>query len=228
MKLIFLLFLAFAPLHIFCYHVLGELIKYSSRRFYPHTEKYLDNAYYMKLSNFEKDDILYFKVTIRYGYFTNGYLPCEGSNSLYDSVSLRATQYYHSREYSSVMSGLFYNSYTYNYKINKPFYTYLYVAAPDYRYQSGLSNIEIYSTNSFGISIWVWIGVGAFVLVVIILSIVIYRCRRAQREKAIDTGSAQPIISPSPVDSNAFVQNQSPYVPNASPYPLQTQPQVYY
>ena len=60
------------------------------------------------------------------------------------------------------------------------------------------------------------------------MSIVIYRCRRAQREKAIDTGIAQPIISPSPVDSNAFVQNQSPYVPNASPYPLQAQPQVYY
>lgn len=233
MKLIFLLSLIFAPLHIlsYDYHVLGELPKYSSKIFYPQSAKYLDNAYYVRLSDFPKDDTLYFKVTIRYGYFTRGYMYYQGYNYIpSDTVSLSSSKDYHSRDYSSVMSGLFYNSYTYYYKISKPSTTYLFVGHPDYRYQNSLSSIEVYSTNSFGISIWVWIGIGIFVFVVIILSIVFYACRRAQR-KAQEQNLQNPTIDPIPLNvgqgtNEPLNVNPNP-IPPPSPAPYVPNPNVY-
>ena len=46
------------------------------------------------------------------------------------------------------MSGTFYNSYTYYYRINKTSKTYFYFAPPSCRYQGAISNIEVYSTNT--------------------------------------------------------------------------------
>ena len=228
MKLIFLLSLVFAPLHIYCYNfnVLGELTKYSSRIFYPKSGENLDNAYYIRLDDFKKDDTLYFKTTIRYGYFNNRYLYYGGYNNIQDSVSLTSLKDYSSREYSSTMSGLFYNSYTYFYKIIKPSTAYLYIAPPFYSYQPVLCSIEAYSTNSFGISIWVWIGVGAAVLVVIILSIVFYKCIRARR-KAQEQSLQNPNVDPIALNTNE-PNNENPNpIPPPSPAPYVPNPNVY-
>jgi hypothetical protein len=162
MKLILLLILIIAPLHILCqnFNVLGELIKSDSRYYYPSAHPTNYNAYYIRTSSFPKDDILYFKMTIRYGYFRSSSMYYEGRNSIVNSLYLNSRQDYNSRDYTSIYSGSFYNSYTYYYKVSKPSYDYLYVAPPNYEYHSGISSVEVYSTNSFGISIWVWIGIG--------------------------------------------------------------------
>ncbi len=234
MKLIILLFLIFAQCYLCAtnFRVIGELTKYMERSFSPSTENYLDNAYYIKTSSFSRDETLYFKVTIRYGYFVNDYMFYEGRNYIDSFVYLNNRRSSSYRDDTRIYSGLFYNSYTYGYKITNPSTNYLYVAPPDYRYQSGLSSITVASTNSLGIPVWVWIIVAGFVLVVAILSIVIYRCKRAQRENNIDTSSAEPIINTSPVppSPSPYVPNPSPYAPNptAGAYPLQVQPQVYY
>ena len=231
MKLILLLILIIAPLHILCqnFNVLGELVKSDSRYYYPSAHPTNYNAYYIKTSSFPKDDILYFKMTIRYGYFRGSSMYYEGRNSIVNSLYLNSRQDYNSRDYTSIYSGSFYNSYTYYYKVSKPSYDYLYVAPPNYEYHSGISSVEVYSTNSFGISIWVWIGIGIFVLVVIILSIVFYACKRAQR-KAQEESLQNPSVDPIPLNTNPVSNepinvninhisppSQVPYNPNPNP-----------
>ena len=201
MKLILLLILIIAPLHILCqnFNVLGELIKSDSRYYYPSAHPTNYNAYYIRTSSFPKDDILYFKMTIRYGRFRSSSMYYEGRNSIVNSL---------------------YNSYTYYYKVSKPSYDYLYVAPPNYEYHSGISTVEVYSTNSFGISIWVWIGIGIFVLVVIILSIVFYACKRAQR-KAQEESLQNPGVDPIPLNTNP--DSNEPINVNINPIPPPSQ-----
>ena len=251
MKLKILLLFAFVP---FIYNrkceVSGELSKYSYRSYYPRDNKNI--AYYIDTWNFGSDRRLYFKTTITYGRFSNGYLDYQG----YDYKENTGVNIYLNRDirYDRYSSGSFYSTllykdYTYYFIVDKPSYRYLYVAAPDTdNYDSLLSTITVYSTNSFGISVWVWIGIGAFVLVVIILSIVIYRCKRAQREaelKSLQNPAVDPIpLNANPVtdepnqnsneensnpiqpptpppyvpNPNVYAPVQSPYAPNPSPY----------
>ena len=242
MKLKFLLLLIFAPLS-FCgsnFRVLGELLKYDSREFDPE-DKGEFCAYYIDLSKFSGDSRLYFKTTITYGRFRSGSLDYQGYDYIErDNNNIYLNNYVNYDDYSStgIYAGLLYNSYTYYFIVYKPNTRYLYVAPPRISYYNRiLTRITVYSTNRFGISIWVWIGIGAFVLVVIILSIVIYRCKRAQRERElIEATSVDPIpLNPSPIsiEPNQVTDNQNlspntqnpssniqnpPYAPSPSPY----------
>lgn len=225
MKLIFLIFLVIAPFHLsVTYTLLDELPKYSDRSFDPAKRgKYC--CYYINTENFSKDTKLYFKAKITYGSFDGGYMHYGGNNerfSLGDELTLPNSVYRDS--YSSTSAGGLYKDYTYFFIIQKPSQKYLYVAPPPpFNYDRLLSLVTVYSTNSFGISVWVWIGIGAFILIVIILSIVFYRYKRAQRLKNIDPLVAEPIaLNTTP---NTYVQNVNVY---PSPSPYQQPPPTYY
>ena len=236
MNLKILLLFAFVP---FIYNrkceVSGELSKYSYRSYKPRNNKNI--AYYIDTSNFGSDRRLYFKTTITYGRFSNGYLDYQG----YDYKENTGVNIYLNRDikYDRYSSGSFYSTllykdYTYYFIVDKPSQRYLYVAAPDTNnYDPLLSTITVYSTNSFGISVWVWIGIGAFVLVVIILSLIIYYCKKAQRkaeEKRLENPKAEPIqLSSSPINDESNENNEQnpnpvpapippPYVPNPNVY----------
>lgn len=233
MKLIFLLFLVFAPLNL-CqtsYINSGELAKYNCRTIYP--SEGLDRAYYIKTSNFPKDDKLYFKMIMQYGYFQSKSIRYGSTNEILGSpITLGGSKSYDSASSTSFSIVNIYITETYYYSISKPSQNYLYVAPPTghFHYSGTSSYVQVCSTDKSGISIWVWIGVGAFLLIVIILSIVFYRYKRMQRQKAIDPLIAEPIalnVSPNTYDPNANAYpGPSPYIPNPSPYGQQ--PPTYY
>ena len=198
MKLIFLLSLAIIPLFkCESFKVLGQISKYGLRYYYPSSSG--DNiAYYVKTSDFPKDDMLYFRTTIKYGYFKDRYLRYGSADSALNSITLTDSVIYNTESYSGYYYLHYYDYYSLFFNLVKTNKPYFYVAAPPVSYySSSLAFVEVESTNSTGISIWVWIGIGIFVVVCIIVSVVTYYVRRRGRSYVVPT-SVEPIVSPSP------------------------------
>ena len=198
MKLIFLLSLAIIPLFkCESFKVLGQISKYGLKYYYPSSSG--DNiAYYVKTSDFPKDDMLYFRTTIKYGYFKDRYLRYGSADSALNSITLTDSVIYNTESYSGYYYLDYYDYYSLFFNLVKSNKPYFYVAAPPVSYySSSLAYVEVESTNSTGISIWVWIGIGIFVVVCIIVSIVTYYVRRRGRSYVVPT-SVEPIVSPSP------------------------------
>lgn len=199
MKLIiFLLSLAIIPLFkCESFKVLGQISKYGLRYYYPSSSG--DNvAYYVKTSDFPKDDMLYFRTTIKYGYFKDRYLRYGSADSALNTITLTDSVIYNTESYSGYYYLHYYDYYSLFFNLVKTNKPYFYVAAPPVSYySSSLAFVEVESTNSTGISIWVWIGIGIFVVVCIIVSIVTYYVRRRGRSYVVPT-SVEPIVSPSP------------------------------
>ena len=198
MKLIFLLSLAIIPLFkCESFKVLGQISKYGLKYYYPSSSG--DNvAYYVKTSDFPKDDMLYFRTTIKYGYFKDRYLRYGSADSALNSITLTDSVIYNTESYSGYYYLHYYDYYSLFFNLVKTNKPYFYVAAPPVSYySSSLAFVEVESTNSTGISIWVWIGIGIFVVVCIIVSVVTYYVRRRGRSYVVPT-SVEPIVSPSP------------------------------
>ena len=198
MKLIFLLSLAIIPLFkCESFKVLGQISKYGLRYYYP--SKSGDNvAFYVKTSDFPEDDMLYFRTTIKYGYFKDRYLRYGSADSALNSITLTDSVIYNTESYSGYYYLHYYDYYSLFFNLVKTNKPYFYVAAPPVSYySSSLAYVEVESTNSTGISIWVWIGIGIFVVVCIIVSVVTYYVRRRGRSYVVPT-SVEPIVSPSP------------------------------
>ena len=198
MKLIFLLSLAIIPLFkCESFKVLGQISKYGLRYYYPSSSG--DNiAYYVKTSDFPKDDMLYFRTTIKYGYFKDRYLRYGSADSALNTITLTDSVIYNTESYSGYYYLHYYDYYSLFFNLVKTNKPYFYVAAPPVSYySSSLAFVEVESTNSTGISIWVWIGIGIFVVVCIIVSVVTYYVRRRGRSYVVPT-SVEPIVSPSP------------------------------
>ena len=198
MKLIFLLSLAIIPLFkCESFKVLGQISKYGLKYYYPSSSG--DNiAYYVKTSDFPKDDMLYFRTTIKYGYFKDRYLRYGSADSALNSITLTDSVIYNTESYSGYYYLDYYDYYSLFFNLVKTNKPYFYVAAPPVSYySSSLAYVEVESTNSTGISIWVWIGIGIFVVVCIIVSVVTYYVRRRGRSYVVPT-SVEPIVSPSP------------------------------
>ena len=198
MKLIFLLSLAIIPIFkCESFKVLGQISKYGLRYYYPSSSG--DNiAYYVKTSDFPKDDMLYFRTTIKYGYFKDRYLRYGSADSALNSITLTDSVIYNTESYSGYYYLDYYDYYSLFFNLVKTNKPYFYVAAPPVSYYaSSLAYVEVESTNSTGISIWVWIGIGIFVVVCIIVSVVTYYVRRRGRSYVVPT-SVEPIVSPSP------------------------------
>ena len=198
MKLIFLLSLAIIPLFkCESFKVLGQISKYGLKYYYPSSSG--DNvAYYVKTSDFPKDDMLYFRTTIKYGYFKDRYLRYGSADSALNSITLTDSVIYNTESYSGYYYLHYYDYYSLFFNLVKTNKPYFYVAAPPVSYySSSLAYVEVESTNSTGISIWVWIGIGIFVVVCIIVSVVTYYVRRRGRSYVVPT-SVEPIVSPSP------------------------------
>ena len=198
MKLIFLLSLAIIPLFkCDSFKVLGQISKYGLRYYYPSSSG--DNvAYYVKTSDFPKDDMLYFRTTIKYGYFKDRYLRYGSADSALNTITLTDSVIYNTESYSGYYYLDYYDYYSLFFNLVKSNKPYFYVAAPPVSYySSSLAFVEVESTNSTGISIWVWIGIGIFVVVCIIVSVVTYYVRRRGRSYVVPT-SVEPIVSPSP------------------------------
>ena len=198
MKLIFLLSLAIIPLFK-CdnFKVFGQISKYGLRSYYPSSSG--DNiAFYVKTSDFPKDDMLYFRTTIKYGFFKDRYLRYGSDDSALNSITLTDSVIYNTESYSGYYYLDYYDYYSLFFNLVKTNKPYFYVAAPPVSYySSSLAYVEVESTNSTGISIWVWIGIGIFVVVCIIVSVVTYYVRRRGRSYVVPT-SVEPIVSPSP------------------------------
>ena len=198
MKLIFLLSLAIIPLFkCESFKVLGQISKYGLKYYYPSSSG--DNiAFYVKTSDFPKDDMLYFRTTIKYGYFKDRYLRYGSADSALNSITLTDSVIYNTESYSGYYYLDYYDYYSLFFNLVKTNKPYFYVAAPPVSYySSSLAYVEVESTNSTGISIWVWIGIGIFVVVCIIVSVVTYYVRRRGRSYVVPT-SVEPIVSPSP------------------------------
>ena len=198
MKLIFILSLAIIPLFkCESFKVLGQISKYGLKYYYPSSSG--DNiAYYVKTSDFPKDDMLYFRTTIKYGYFKDRYLRYGSADSALNSITLTDSVIYNTESYSGYYYLDYYDYYSLFFNLVKTNKPYFYVAAPPVSYySSSLAFVEVESTNSTGISIWVWIGIGIFVVVCIIVSVVTYYVRRRGRSYVVPT-SVEPIVSPSP------------------------------
>ena len=198
MKLIFLLSLAIIPLFkCESFKVLGQISKYGLKYYYPSSSG--DNiAYYVKTSDFPKDDMLYFRTTIKYGYFKDRYLRYGSADSALNTITLTDSVIYNTESYSGYYYLHYYDYYSLFFNLVKTNKPYFYVAAPPVSYySSSLAYVEVESTNSTGISIWVWIGIGIFVVVCIIVSVVTYYVRRRGRSYVVPT-SVEPIVSPSP------------------------------
>ena len=142
--------------------------------------------------------MLYFRTTIKYGFFKDRYLRYGSADSALNSITLTDSVIYNTESYSGYYYLHYYDYYSLFFNLVKTNKPYFYVAAPPVSYYaSSLAYVEVESTNSTGISIWVWIGIGIFVVVCIIVSVVTYYVRRRGRSYVVPT-SVEPIVSPSP------------------------------
>ena len=171
------------------------------------------NYFYLDLSQFEKDDYIYFKVKLEYGYFTSFSLPYEGFDDISYSNEpvLSHSQSSYSSSYGSYYSYPYYYSYAYYYEIKKPSTKYLFVSHPgitlDAYYgnayisnEEGLSTASIIS-NEGELSTAAIIGICVAVIVAIaIASVVTYFVRRARRASYISPPVAvyAPPVTPPP------------------------------
>ena len=158
------------------------------------------NQFYLNLGEFEKDDYIYFKVKIEYGYFRTSTMYYGG---FYDTPTSdqSLTQYksYYSYSSGSYYSGLYYYSYAYYFQIPKPSTKYLVVAAPGMMLDSYYGYGYVY--NEIGLSTAAIIGICAAVIVAIaIASVVTYFVRRARRASYISPPVAvyAPPVTPPP------------------------------
>ena len=158
------------------------------------------NQFYLNLGEFEKDDYIYFKVKIEYGYFRTSTMYYGG---FYDTPTSdqSLTQYksYYSYSSGSYYSGSYYYSYAYYFQIPKPSPKYLVVAAPGMMLDSYYGYGYVY--NEIGLSTAAIIGICAAVIVAIaIASVVTYFVRRARRASYISPPVAvyAPPVTPPP------------------------------
>lgn len=158
------------------------------------------NQFYLNLGEFEKDDYIYFKVKIEYGYFRTSTMYYGG---FYDTPTSdqSLTQYksYYTYSSGSYYSGSYYYSYAYYFQIPKPSTKYLVVAAPGMMLDSYYGYGYVY--NEIGLSTAAIIGICAAVIVAIaIASVVTYFVRRARRASYISPPVAvyAPPVTPPP------------------------------
>ena len=127
------------------------------------------NQFYLNLGEFEKDDYIYFKVKIEYGYFRTSTMYYGG---FYDTPTSdqSLTQYksYYSYSSGSYYSGLYYYSYAYYFQIPKPSTKYLVVASPGMTLDSYYGYGYVY--NEDGLSTAAIIGICAAVIVAIAIA----------------------------------------------------------
>ena len=189
----------------FSLHSLTFSYSYTISNFYKGDSKKLEigtNYYfYLDLGEFEKDDYIYFKVKLEYGYFSTSYMPYEGfdDTSYTNEPVLTQSQYYYSSSYGSYYSGLYYYSYAYYYEIKKPSTKYLFVSTPGITLDPYYGNA--YISNEGGLSTAAIIGICVAVIVAIaIASVVTYFVRRARRASYISPPVAvyAPPVTPPP------------------------------
>ncbi len=198
----YLLLLLFFSLHslTFSYSVsVSNLNKGDSRKL----KIGYHNYFYLDLSQFEKDDYIYFKVKLEYGYFSSSYMPYEGfdDTSYTNEPVLSHSQYYYSYSSGSYYSGLYYYSYALYYSIPKPSANYLVVQTPYVYLYSSYAYGYAYISNEGGLSTGAIIGICAAVVVAIaIASVVTYFVRRARRASYISPPVAvyAPPVTPPP------------------------------
>jgi hypothetical protein len=159
------------------------------------------NYFYLDLSQFEKDDYIYFKVKLEYGYFTSFSLPYEGFDDISYSNEpvLSHSQSSYSSSYGSYYSYPYYYSYAYYYEIKKPSTKYLFVSNPSITLDAYYGNA--YISNEGGLSTAAIIGICVAVIVAIaIASVVTYFVRRARRASYISPPVAvyAPPVTPPP------------------------------
>ena len=158
------------------------------------------NQFYLNLGEFEKDDYIYFKVKIEYGYFRTSTMYYGGFYDIPTSdQSLTQYKSYYSYSSGSYYSGSYYYSYAYYFQIPKPSTKYLVVAAPGMMLDSYYGYGYVY--NEDGLSTAAIIGICAAVIVAIaIASVVTYFVRRARRESYISPPVAvyAPPVTPPP------------------------------
>ena len=159
------------------------------------------NYFYLDLSQFEKDDYIYFKVKLEYGYFTSFSLPYEGFDDISYSNEpvLSYSQSSYSSSYGSYSSYPYYYSYAYYYEIKKPSTKYLFVSHPGITLDAYYGNA--YIINEGGLSTAAIIGICVAVIVAIaIASVVTYFVRRARRASYISPPVAvyAPPVTPPP------------------------------
>ena len=158
------------------------------------------NQFYLNLGEFEKDDYIYFKVKIEYGYFRTSTMYYGGFYDIPTSdQSLTQYKSYYSYSSGSYYSGSYYYSYAYYFQIPKPSTKYLVVAAPGMMLDSYYGYGYVY--NEIGLSTAAIIGICAAVIVAIaIASVVTYFVRRARRASYISPPVAvyAPPVTPPP------------------------------
>ena len=192
----YLILLLFSSLYSLSFSI-SYLARHGSYTYYTNTHQF-----YLDLGEFEKDDYIYFKVKVEYGYFSAGdYYMRYGGFDTYPSSdkSLSKREYYYSYSSGSYYSGLYYYSYAYYFQIPKPSTKYLVVAAPGMMLDSYYGYGYVY--NEDGLSTAAIIGICAAVIVAIaIASVVTYFVRRARRASYISPPVAvyAPPVTPPP------------------------------
>jgi hypothetical protein len=222
MKLIFELFLIFNLFYLYQQSFVnsGEIPKdkCTTISYTPLADK----AFYIRTSEFPKDNTLYFKMTMNYGYFKRTYIYYGAYNSNPSEVDLTRTLARDTYSRTSWLSGSYITE-TYYYYTSKPNEAYLFVAPPPayFYYSTTSSYISVCSTDKYGISIGVWIGIGIAVVVIIAVVIVFYCCRRARRMREINTAVVEPIALNAPAvvaPATVVAPSPSPYMPNPTYY----------
>ena len=196
----YLLFLLFFSLHSLTFSY-----SYTISNFYKGDSKKLEigtNYYfYLDLGEFEKDDYIYFKVKLEYGYFRSSSMPYEGfdEKSWTNEPVLYHSQSYYSSSIGSYYKNSLYYSYAYYYEIKKPSTKYLFVSPPSITLDVYYG--KAYIINEGGLSTGAIIGICAAVIVAIVIaSMVTYFVRRARRASYISPPVAvyAPPITPPP------------------------------
>ena len=188
----------------FSLHSLTFSYSYTISNLYKGDSKKLtigaNNYFYLDLGEFEKDDYIYFKIKLEYGYFKTTSLPYDGFNSFpYNEPVLEHSQSYYSSSIGSYYGNSFYYSYAYYYEIKKPSTKYLYVSTPNMILD--VYDGKAYIINEGGLSTAAIIGICVAVIVAIaIASVVTYFVRRARRASYISPPVAvyAPPVTPPP------------------------------
>ena len=175
-----------------------------------------NNYFYLDLSQFVKDDYIYFKVKLEYGYFSSYYMNYEG----FDDISynnepvLSHSQYYYSYSNGSYYSGSYYYSYAYYYKIKKPSTRYMFVSSPSITLDAYLGEAYVInegglptdegglSTDEEGLSTGAIIGICAAVIVTIVIASMtvtfFFRRARAASYNSKSFEVSPPLFTPPP------------------------------
>ncbi len=176
------------------YIIYDKLNKFSSITITGHpTSLY---CVYLDLDDFKDEKSMYFIITIRNGYFKNGYMSYDTDN-LYTSgnINLYKSEKYYSDSYGTKKyynGDYYYDYYTYKFVIDKPVtnYRYLYVGYPGLWYY-GSYTVEIQNVSGFGLSVAVIVIIVIAVVAIVAASIIVYFCRRARRASYIAPPVAQ-------------------------------------